>query len=588
MKLAHNFLFFLFITNAFFTVSAQSQTIQTDSIHTETEAISLDSTTLLTHDSLSILQEQLSESKLNEMNLRMEMEQLKLSLYANDSIKLANQKLVIDSLRNITVGVPVVVEADTLFILYANKGGLSPEARATQVKKVITRLGEEYGLKPDSVSFLAEETFTDIVYNGAVIVSVTDKDALWMNLSREELAQQERAKIVSALEILKDKHSLSRLINHILLFILVIVIQYILIRLTNYFYKKLKNKIEKRKDRLFKPIFIKSYEFLSMNKEEKLLFTLLNVLRYIFIIIQLIISIPILFSIFPETKDFAMQLFSYILNPLKKIGISTLKYIPNIFTIAIIWLIIRYVIRGIGYLADEIGNERLKITGFYPDWARPTYNIIRFLLYAFMIVLIYPYLPGSDSHIFQGISVFLGLIVSFGSSSAIGNLVAGMIITYMRPFKMKDRIKINDIIGNVIEKTPIVTRILTLKNEIVTIPNSTIMNSQITNLSESARTKGLIIYMDVTCGYETPWQKVHQLMIEAAENTEDVLKSPHPFVLETSFDDFHVVYQMNAYIQDADKLTKISSDLRQSLQDKFKEAGISILSPHYYVNLQNK
>jgi small-conductance mechanosensitive channel len=533
---------------------------------------------------LKMWQEQLAESRLNEMNLRMEIEQLKLADYASDSLKSAEQKARIDSLRAITTGIPLLIEADTLFCIYTNKGGLSPAARVDQTEKIIIRLGKEYETEPDSVSLLAEETFTDIVYNEKVILSVTDKDALWMNCSRDELAQQYRLKIVSTLKVLKQKYGFSQLIKHLLLFVLVILIQYVLIRLTNYFYQKLKIKIDQVKGRYIKPLFIKNYEFLSVLKQEKLLFSLFNILRYIFIFIQLILSILTIFSIFPQTEALAMQLFSYILSPLKKIGTSIINYIPNVFTIIIIWLIIKYVIKGIAYLSNEITNERLKISGFYPDWAKPTYNLIRFLLYAFMIVLIYPYLPNSQSHIFQGISVFLGLIVSFGSSSAIGNIVAGMIITYMRPFKLKDRIKINDIIGNVIEKTPIVTRILTLKNEIVTIPNGTIMNSQITNLSESARTKGLILHLEVTCGYETPWRQVHQLLIDAAEATGGVMPAPHPFVLEQGFNDMNVIYQINAYINDADQLIKIGSDLRQNIQDRFKEAGISILSPHYYVN----
>jgi small-conductance mechanosensitive channel len=590
MKWSYKIFFICFLC-FFYTFPVFTQTSEADSLLPVSEENHLDSSGLvLLPDSgqSKILQEQLAESKLNEMNLRMEIEQLKLAAYASDSLKTAEQKARIDSLRAITVGFPVVIESDTLFYIYTNKGGLSPAARATQTEKIIIQLGKEYEIRPDSLSLLAEETFTDIVYREKVILSVTDKDALWMNSSREELAKQYRLEIISALKVLEHKYGLSQLIKHILLFVLVILIQYVLIRLTNYFYRKFKIKIDKVKGRYIKPLFIKNYEFLSVVKQEKLLFSLFNILRYIFIFIQLIFSILIIFSIFPQTEALAMQLFSYILNPIKKIGSSIVHYIPNVFTIIIIWLVIRYVVKGIAYLANEIANERLKITGFYPDWAKPTFNLIRFLLYAFMIVLIYPYLPNSQSHIFQGISVFLGLIVSFGSSSAIGNIVAGMIITYMRPFKLKDRIKINDIIGNVIEKTPIVTRILTLKNEIVTIPNGTIMNSQITNLSESARTKGLILHLDVTCGYETPWRKVHQLLIDAAETTEGVMQTPHPFVLEQGFNDMNVIYQINAYINDADKLIKISSDLRQNIQDRFNEAGISILSPHYYVNMQKE
>ncbi len=164
----------------------------------------------------------------------------------------------------------------------------------------------------------------------------------------------------------------------------------------------------------------------------------------------------------------------------------------------------------------------------------PTFHIIRFLLYAFMIAMIYPYLPKSNSGVFQGISVFVGLIVSLGSSTVIGNIIAGLVITYMRPFKLGDRIKLNDTTGDIIEKTPLVTRIRTPKNEVVTVPNSFIMSSHTVNYSTSAREYGLIIHAEVSIGYDVPWRKVNPLLIDAALNTPGVVDDPRPFVLETS------------------------------------------------------
>ena len=179
----------------------------------------------------------------------------------------------------------------------------------------------------------------------------------------------------------------------------------------------------------------------------------------------------------------------------------------------------------------------------------PTFHIARFLLYAFMIAMIYPYLPGSDSGVFQGISVFVGLIVSLGSSTVIGNIIAGLVITYMRPFKMGDRIKLNDTTGDIIEKTPLVTRIRTPKNEVVTVPNSFIMSSHTVNYSTSAREYGLIIHSEVSIGYDIPWRQVNQILIDAALNTPGVVDDPRPFVLETSLSDWYPVYQINAYIR---------------------------------------
>lgn len=251
------------------------------------------------------------------------------------------------------------------------------------------------------------------------------------------------------------------------------------------------------------------------------------------------------------------------------------------FAILIICFAVKYLVRLVHYLSREVEAGRLKFGGFYPDWAMPTYHIIRFLLYAFMIAMIYPYLPGAKNGVFQGISVFVGLIISLGSSTVIGNVIAGLVITYMRPFKLGDRIQLNDTTGNVIEKTPLVTRIKTPKNEVVTIPNSFIMSSHTVNYSASAREYGLIIHSEVTIGYDVPWRQVHQLLIEAALNTPGVIDDPRPFVLETSLSDWYPVYQINAYIREADKLAQIYSDLHQNIQDRFNEAGVEIMSPHY-------
>ena len=297
--------------------------------------------------------------------------------------------------------------------------------------------------------------------------------------------------------------------------------------------------------------------------------------------LQLLFTVPLIFIIFPQTEGLAYQLLGYIWNPIRGIFVGIIDYVPKLFTIIVIWYAVKYLVRLVLYLAREVEAGRLKINGFYPDWAMPTFHIARFLLYAFMIAMIYPYLPGSDSGVFQGISVFVGLIVSLGSSTVIGNIIAGLVITYMRPFKMGDRIKLNDTTGDIIEKTPLVTRIRTPKNEVVTVPNSFIMSSHTVNYSTSAREYGLIIHSEVSIGYDIPWRQVNQILIDAALNTPGVVDDPRPFVLETSLSDWYPVYQINAYIKQADKMAQIYSDLHQNIQDKFNEAGIEIMSPHY-------
>ena len=571
-------LLFLLVTNNMCAQlgKAVREILTGDSVATRT-AVRNDSDSVRMAD----MKKELEEARLSEANMRMEMEQMRLKAFAADSVKLAQQRARIDSLRQFTPGVPVVVEGDTLFYLYTKRGGYTPLQRAEMIDAAIMQLGKRFTLHPDSVYIESSDIVTDLMYGNKVIASFTDQDGLWEGRSREQLATDKRKIVVQKLKELKEEHSLWQLGKRILYFVLVLAGQYLLFWLTGWLFRKLKVRIQKLKDTRLMPISIQNYELLDTQRQVNLLIFLSNLLRYVIMLLQLLITVPLLFAIFPQTKGLAYQIFSYIWNPIKNILVGIVDYIPNLFAILIICFAVKYLVRLVHYLSREVEAGRLKFGGFYPDWAMPTYHIIRFLLYAFMIAMIYPYLPGAKNGVFQGISVFVGLIISLGSSTVIGNVIAGLVITYMRPFKLGDRIQLNDTTGNVIEKTPLVTRIKTPKNEVVTIPNSFIMSSHTVNYSASAREYGLIIHSEVTIGYDVPWRQVHQLLIEAALNTPGVIDDPRPFVLETSLSDWYPVYQINAYIREADKLAQIYSDLHQNIQDRFNEAGVEIMSPHY-------
>jgi small-conductance mechanosensitive channel len=336
-----------------------------------------------------------------------------------------------------------------------------------------------------------------------------------------------------------------------------------------------------------KPLTIKKIKLLTTQQILNVIEFSLRILKYLFTVFQFFITLPIIFSLFPATQNLASTLFGYILNPLKRIVLGAVGYIPNLITVVIILWVTRYVLRALKFFAAQIERERLVISGFYADWAWPTFNILRVLVYAFTIVMIYPYLPGSGSAIFQGVSVFVGIIFSLGSSSAIGNLIAGLVITYMRPFKIGDRIQIQNNIGFVVEKTLMVVRIKTHKNEYVTYPNTMILSSGIINYNTSSDEdeEGLIIHADVTMNYAVPWPQVHQILIDAALKTTSILQTPKPFVLQTALDDFYCRYQINAYTKDVGKVPRIYSNLFENLQNGFAEAGIDLTAPEYRINL---
>ncbi|MCH5239567.1 MAG: mechanosensitive ion channel [Muribaculaceae bacterium] len=530
---------------------------------------------------IASLLDSLENARLSEANVRMELEQLRYRTMSADSLKRAEQRNRIDSLRAFTVGIPVIVEEDTLFEFYSKRGGYTPVQRAAMASAAILNLSKRFNLHPDSVYIDNTDNVSDIMYENEVITSFTDQDAIWAGMPQDSLAVKNLQIIVNELAKLKSEHSFWLLVQRIALLILVIAGQYFLYKITKWLFRKLNRRIEGMRDTKLHPIMIQNYELLDTAKQVKLIEFLALIGFYGVIAIQLVFTVPLIFYIFPPTKALAYTLLGYIWSPVKGILIGIVDYIPDLITIIIICIAIRYLIKLFKYLSNEVATERLKIPGFYPDWAHPTFNIIRFLLYAFMIAMIYPYLPGSDKGVFQGISVFVGLIISLGSSTVIGNVIAGWVITYMRPFRKGDRIKLNDTVGDIIEKTPLVTRIRTAKNEIVTMPNSFIMSSQSINYSRSAHEFGLILHAEVTIGYDVPWRLVHRMLIEAALKTKGILEEPRPFVLETGLNDWYPVYQINAYTRDAQNMGPIYSELFQNIQDRFNQEGVEIMSPTY-------
>jgi len=372
--------------------------------------------------------------------------------------------------------------------------------------------------------------------------------------------------------------------------IIIIVSLAALVWLIWFLFNLLTKKIDDAGGEKIKPLVIKNLKLLTIKQIISIIHALLRLFKYFLTVFILFLTVPLAFSFFPSTKELATTMFNHILTPVKNIAIGIVKYIPNLITIIIIIVITRYVLRGIKLFTTQIERGKLVIPGFYADWAAPTYRILQVLLWAFTVAVVYPYLPGSDSRAFQGVSVFIGIIFSLGSSNAIGNLVAGLVITYMRPFKIGDRVQIKDITGFVVEKTLMVVRLKTHKNEYVTFPNIMILGSSIINYNTSSDEDedGLILHTEISFGYSTPWQTIHEILINAALATEFVLKKPKPFVLQTKLDDFYACYQINCYTKEVARIPGIYAELYENIQNGFKEAGLDMTTPYYEISIGRK
>ncbi len=492
------------------------------------------------------------------------------------------KKNQIDALRNSTNGYPVIgLFGDTLFHLYERTGSFTAKERAAAVNQRIHKLIDVIGFSEDSLKVVNAEGSFDIDHNGTIILTITPNDALWEDTTPLKLANLYKSKIASEVVNFKSETNTTRIITNIGLALLVILFIFFLIKYISKLFRWLAKKIEAQENKRIKGIQLKNYTLFDTQRQIRVFLFINRILKWFVIVLALYLSLPVLFGIFPRTRSIADTLFGLILAPVKTIWEGIWNYLPNLVSIVVIIIVFKYILKLVHFFKNEIAKKNLRINGFYADWANPTYQIVRVLIIAFMIVVIFPYLPGSDSPVFQGISVFLGFLFTFGSAGSLSNLVAGLVLTYMRLFKIGDRVKIDDVIGDVIEKSSLVTRVRTTKNEIISIPNAKVMNSHTINYSSDAPKKGLIVHTTVTIGYDVPWKEMHGALIEAAERTKYIIDEPKPFVLQTSLDDFYVSYQINGYIREPNKQATIYSELHQHIQDVCNEKGIEIMSPHY-------
>jgi small-conductance mechanosensitive channel len=494
-----------------------------------------------------------------------------------------------DTIKPVTVnaysidekGSPVILLGDTLFLVRAPLGAFTPAERAKAISARLQEIIREEDYYPDSLQVFINGDDYYVAYRNKALFVIQPIDTIGTGMSMEAISGKLISGLNEHLATKSLKFNMLATIRNIAYTLLVVLVLIVIIWFLNWLFRKIFRYADTNKARLFRSIKINTYEFLTAEKEYQVALSFLKILKIGLIVFLFLIALPVIFSIFPQTEGITRKIIGMIWSPIRNILMSVVNYLPKLITIIIIYLIFKYLIRFIRFLSNEVEKGALIIPGFYADWAKSTYNIIRLLLYAFMFIIIFPYLPGSDSPVFRGVSVFLGVLFSLGSSSVVSNIMAGLVITYMRPYKVGDRIKIDDVIGDVVEKSLMITRIRTIKNEDVTIPNSKVLTGYSVNYSSYAVNEGLIIHTTVTIGYDAPWRTVHELLIRAANLTEGVRKTPQPFVLQTSLDDFYISYQINAYIQKASGIVKIKSDLHQNIQDEFNRAGVEIMSPHY-------
>lgn len=480
-----------------------------------------------------------------------------------------------------TVGAPVIVDGRTLFYVPSRMFMFSPEDRARAIAERVQFLSRQTASRIQGVNVVEDETTSQVVSEDLVIATVTDADALAAGIPRPELAQAYAQSIRENALALRQAYSLRTILLGALYSLLATIALVLIFKLLISGLAKFRNKLTSWRGVYIRSIRIQKLELLPASRITALLQLVGHVAAVVLSFVLIYAYLTLVLNFFPWTRGYAAVLLDYVLSPLRIVGRAALAYLPNLFFLLVIAVVAYYATRVVKFFFTAVAKGTLALPGFYPDWAMPTYKIVRLLILAFTLVVAFPYLPGSSSPAFQGVSLFFGLLLSLGSSSAISNVVAGVVLTYTRAFQLGDRVKVGDTIGDVIEKTLLVTRIRTIKNVEISIPNAMVLSSHIINYSYSAQDRGLILNSTVTIGYGAPWRTVHQLLLDAALATENVLPDPKPFVLQTALNDFYVSYEINAFTDQPNLMARTYSNLHQNIQDAFNKGGVEIMSPHY-------
>jgi len=479
-------------------------------------------------------------------------------------------------------GYPVTLEGHEVYQIYLAYGPISAHDRAQRTSERLRKLAYTPNADIAAITTFESDYGTEIRLGNDVLTVVTEDDAEHMHASRALLAKYYAGEIGKAVAQARQEHSAKFLIRAAIYALATLLLYVLIVWLVVVGSRWLLKRLQRPGAPLVKGIKIQKSEILAGERLASILAGFVRLLRAVILFLLTVVFLGAEFNYFPWTRVHGKQLLEYVLTPVRFVGIAILDYLPKLFYILVILAVMYFVMKFVRILAREFERGNIRLRGFYPEWIQPTYKIVRFLLICFTAVLIYPYLPGENSPAFKGVGLFLGVLFSLGSTSAVANVVAGIILTYTRGFRVGDWVKIGDNIGNVVSQNMLATHLETFQKEEVVIPNSVVLGSHVINYSLVGQTEGVILHTSVTIGYDTPWRTVHGLLLEAAAKTHDILGDPAPFVLQRQLEDSYVQYEINAYTRNPHAMFVTYSNLHANIQDCFYAAGVEIMSPVYH------
>jgi small-conductance mechanosensitive channel len=455
------------------------------------------------------------------------------------------------------------------------------DKRAQAIAERIKAAAAKPDFKVDDLNAAESEIGTVIQAGRERVLIVTEADARLEGIGRRVLATAYVERIRETIVAYRSARTREALTKSAFEAAAALVAFAVAVALIVWLWRRVHAALEQRYRSRVHSVGIQSFQILRAERIWLGLRAALNTVRTAVIVVLAFTCFYVVLSRFPWTRGTASRLLEYVIDPLETMGAGVVASIPALLFLAILYVITRYLLKLIHLFFAAVGRREVTLEGFDAEWADPTYKLVRLAVVVLALVVAYPYIPGSGSDAFKGLSLFIGIVFSLGSSSAIANMIAGYMMTYRRAFKLGDRVKIGGFVGDVTEMRLQVTHLKTVKNEEVVIPNSSILNNEVVNYSSLAKTQGLILHTTVGIGYETPWRQVEAMLLEAARRTSGLAAEPAPFVRQQSLGDFAVTYELNVYCGDAHAMGALYTDLHRNILDAFNEYGVQIMTPAY-------
>lgn len=480
-------------------------------------------------------------------------------------------------------GYPVLLDGQELFRVRAGVAGVATaEERAAILTQRIQAVVADSSITPDQVRAEVGETQSVVWAGDKLLFTVLPADEEVYGRPHPELAAMAADWIQQGIVTYRESRSLQRLVTNLAAIVVSTLVLVLFLRGLFFLCSRLLSRIQRLRENGTLALRFQSIQILGAGATSYLFRSLIQLLRMGLLLFALYLYVPFVLSQFPATQALGDSLLRDLADRLNAIAQAFVAYLPNLMMLGILAIVTYYVIEFAKQVIIELGRQDV-YPWFYPEWVNPTIRLATFLIIAMAFVFAAPFMPGFGSPAFQGVSLFVGALLTLGSSSAVANALAGIILIYTRAFRIGDLIRIDTIIGDVQDKSLFVTRVLTPRQETVTIPNASVLNSNVTNFSAICREAGgyLVLQTTITLGYDVPWRKVHEVLIEAALATPNIQATPAPFVLQTGLNDFNVSYTLSAYTAAPNQMPLIYSALHQNIQDHCNAADIEILSPGY-------